>query len=70
LRNYIAEPCARADRPENLEVATEEEVVKDEKGLYVLYSEVQEDMKEMKNKKATRDDYVLKMYSNFRAKME
>ena len=48
----------RPNQPENLEVEPEEEVGTDEKGPYILQSEVQKAVKEMKNKKGTRHDEV------------
>ena len=45
-------------RPETLEVEPEEEVVTDEKGPYILQSEVEKAIKEMMNRKATGDDDV------------
>jgi hypothetical protein len=41
-----------------LEVEPEEEVDRDEKGPYILQSEVEKAIKEMRNKKATGDDDV------------
>jgi hypothetical protein len=46
------------NRPETLEVEHEEEVDADEKGPYILQSEVENAIKEMRNKKATGDDDV------------
>ena len=46
------------DRPETLEVETEEKVDTDEKGPYILQSEVEKAIKEMRNEKATGDDEV------------
>jgi hypothetical protein len=48
----------RPNRPENLQVEPEEEVDADEKGPYILQSEVEKAIKEMRNKKATRDHNV------------
>ena len=45
----------RASRPENLEVETEEEVDKDEKGPYILYSKVVRTISEMRDKRTTGD---------------
>jgi len=56
--NYVTELYDRPNRPETLEVEPEEEVDKDEKGLYILQSEVEKAVKEMRNRKATGDDYV------------
>jgi hypothetical protein len=56
--NYIRELHDRPNRLETLEVEAEDEVDADEKGPYILQSEVEKAMKEMKNKKATRDDDV------------
>jgi hypothetical protein len=41
-----------------LEVEPEEEVDAEEKGRYILKSEVEKAIKEMRDKKATRDDDV------------
>ena len=64
--NYITEKyIIRPNRPEILEIEPEEEVDMDEKGPYILQSEVENAIKEMKNKKAKGDDdvpgYVLKL---------
>jgi len=48
----------RPNRLETLEVEPEEEVDADEKGPYILQSEVEKAIKEMSNKKATGDDDV------------
>jgi hypothetical protein len=55
--NYITELHNRPNRPVTLEVEREEEVDADEKGPYILESEVGKAIKEM-NKKATGDDDV------------
>jgi hypothetical protein len=54
--NYITELDDRANRPEHLEVEPEAEVDKDEKGPYILQSEVKNIIKEMRDKKTTGDD--------------
>jgi hypothetical protein len=56
--NYITELYDRPDRPETLEVEPEEEVDTGDKGPYILHSEVEKSIKEMRNKKATGDDDV------------
>ena len=56
--NYITELHDRPNRPVTLEVEPEEEVDADEKGPYILRSEVEKAIKEMRNKKATGDDNV------------
>jgi hypothetical protein len=56
--NYITELYNRPNRLETLEVEPEEEVDTDKKGPYILQSEVQKAIKEMRNKKATVDDDV------------
>jgi hypothetical protein len=56
--NYITERYDRADCPEHLEVKPEEEVDEDKKGPYILQSEVEKAMKEMRHKKAKGDDDV------------
>jgi hypothetical protein len=55
--NYITELHDRPYRPETLEVEPEEEVDTNEKGPYILQSEVETAVKEM-NKMATGDDDV------------
>jgi len=56
--NYVTELYDRTNRPENLEVEPEEEADTDEKGPYILQSEVEKSIKEMRNRKATGDDNV------------
>jgi hypothetical protein len=56
--NYITELYDRANRPERLEVEPEEEVDEDKKGPYILQSEVEKAIKEMRDKKVTGDDDV------------
>ena len=56
--NYVTELYDRPNQPETLEVKPEEEVDTDEKGPYILQSEVEKAIKEMRNKKATGDDHV------------
>ena len=66
LHNYISQLLYRKlgynnrqiDRPETLEVEAEEEVDTDEKSPYILQSEVEKAIKEMRNDKATGDDDV------------
>ena len=53
--NYITELYDRPNRPETLEVEPEEEVDTEEKGPYILQSELEKAIKEMRNKKATGD---------------
>jgi len=48
----VGELCYRTNRPETLEVEPEEEVDTDEKGPYILQSEVETAIKEMRNRKA------------------
>jgi hypothetical protein len=48
--NYITELHDRPNRSETLEVEPENEVDADEKGPYILQSEVEKTMKEMRNK--------------------
>jgi len=57
--NYITELHDRPNRPVTLKVEPEEEVDADEKGPYILQSEVEKAIKEMRNKKATGVDDVL-----------
>jgi hypothetical protein len=51
--NYISELYDRHTRPETREVEPEEEVDTDEKSPYILQSEVEKAIKEMRNKKVT-----------------
>jgi len=46
----------RTNRPETLEVEPEEEVDTDENGSYNLQGELENAIKEMRNRKATGDD--------------
>jgi hypothetical protein len=55
---YTSELYDRPNRPETLEVEPEEEVDTDENGSYILQSEVENAIKEMRKKKATGDDDV------------
>ena len=56
--NYITELYDRPNRPETLEVEPEEELDREEKGPYVLQSEVEKATKKMRNTKAAVDDDV------------
>ena len=56
--NYITELYDRPNQLETLEVEPKEEVDTDEKGPYILQSEVEKAIKEMRNRKATDDDDV------------
>jgi len=56
--NYFTELHDRPNRSVTLEVEPEEEVDADEKGPYILQSEVEKAIKEIRNKKATGDDDV------------
>jgi len=56
--NYITELHDRPNRAVTLEVEPEEEVDADEKGPYILRSEVEKAIKEIRIKKATGDDDV------------
>jgi hypothetical protein len=51
--NSITNLYDRANRPEHLEVEPEAEVDEDEKGPYILQSEVEKAIKDIRNKKAT-----------------
>jgi hypothetical protein len=55
---YVTQLYDRPNRPETPEVEPEEEVDTDKKGPYILQSEVEKAIKEMRNRKATGDDYV------------
>jgi hypothetical protein len=48
--NYITDLHDRPNRPETLEVEPEEEVDADKKGPFILQSEVEKAIKEIKNK--------------------
>jgi hypothetical protein len=54
--NYIAELYDRSNQQENVEVEREEEVYAEEKGPYLLHSEVEKAIKELKDKKAVGDN--------------
>ena len=56
--NYVTELYDQPNQLETLEVEPEEAVNTDEKGPYVLQSEVEKSIKEMRNEKATGDDDV------------
>jgi hypothetical protein len=56
--NYITELYNRGNRPEHLEVEPEAQVDLEDKGPYILPSEVEESIKGMRDKKATGDDDV------------
>jgi len=56
--NYITELYDRPNRPENLDVEPEDEVDTGEKGSYILQSEVEKAIKDMRNNKATGDDDI------------
>ena len=58
LENYITKLYDRTNRPETLEFEPEEEVETDEKGPYILQSEVEKAIKEMRNKVATGDENI------------
>jgi hypothetical protein len=56
--NYVTKLHDRPNRPQTLEVESKEDVDRDEKGPYILKSEVEETIKEITNKVVTRDDDV------------
>jgi hypothetical protein len=58
LENYITEFHDRPNRPVTLDVEPEEKVDADKKGPFILQSEVEKAIKEMRKKKATGDDDV------------
>jgi hypothetical protein len=58
LENYITELYNRPNRPQNLELETEEEADADEKDPYILQCEVEKAIKDIKYKKARGDDNV------------
>ena len=62
--NYITELYDRSNRPESLEIELEELDI-DEKGPYILQSEVGKAIKEMRNRKSTGDDDVPEMCSSY-----
>ena len=51
--NYVTELCDRPNRQETLEDEPEEEVDTDEKGPYILQSEAEKAIEEMRNRNAT-----------------
>jgi len=58
---YVTELYDRPNGPKTLEVEPEEEVDTDEKGPYILRSEVEKAIKEMRSKKATEMMMYLEM---------
>jgi len=56
--NYVTELYDWPNRLETIEVEPEEEVDTDEKDPYILQSEVENAVNEMRNRKATGDDDV------------
>ena len=56
--NYIRELYDRPNQLETLDIETEEEVDTDEKGPFILQSEVGKAIQEMRNKKATGGEDV------------
>jgi hypothetical protein len=67
--NYITELCEQPNQPENLEVQPDQEVEAEERGPYILQSEAEKAINEMRDKNATGDDDVPGMYSNCWEKM-
>ena len=67
--NYVTELYGQPNQLETLEVEPEEEVDTDEKGPYILQSEVEKAIKEMRNRKVTGNDDVLEMCSSYWEKM-
>jgi len=57
VKNYVTELYYRTNRPETLEAEPEEEDT-DKKGPYTLQGEVEKAIKEMRSRKAVRDDDV------------
>ena len=55
---YVTELYDQTNRPKTLETEFEKEVDTEEKGPYILQSEVERAIKEMRNRKATGDDDV------------
>ena len=56
--NYVTELYDRPNQLETLEIEPEEEADTDEKGPYILQSEVEKAVKEMRHRMATGDDDV------------
>lgn len=56
--NYIIDLCGQPNWPENLKVQPEEDVDAEENGPYILQSEGEKAIKEMRDEKATGDDNV------------
>jgi len=59
--NFITELHDRPNRPVTLEVEREEKVYTDEKGSYILQSEVEKAIKEIRSKKAKEIMMYLEM---------
>ena len=58
IKEYNSELYDRPNRPETIETQPEAEVDTDEKGPHILQSEVEKAIKEMRNRKAIRDDDI------------
>jgi hypothetical protein len=63
--NYITELHDRPNRPVILEFEPEEEVDADQNGPYILQSDGEKAIKEMRNKNATGDDVLRDMLKLF-----
>jgi len=57
--NYITEIYKWPTQPENIKIKPEEEVSADKKGTHVLQSGLEKAKKEVRDKKAAEDDYIL-----------
>jgi hypothetical protein len=69
LENYITELYNRPNRPQNLEVETEEEADADEKGPYILQCEVEKSIKVISIRRLEEMTMYLGMYSKYWKKM-
>ena len=63
--NYITELYNQPNRPETLGVEPEEEVDTDKKGPYILQSEVEKSIKEMRIRRLQEMMMYLEMCSNY-----
>ena len=63
--NYITELYDRTNRPQTLEVESEEEVDTDEKCLYILQSEVEKSSRKLGIRRLQKMMMYLEMCSNY-----
>jgi hypothetical protein len=55
-QTFITELCDLSNRPEYVEVETEETLITKEKGSYIWHSEVEKAVKEIRDKKTVGDN--------------